>query len=566
MRLGPRSELTPLAGSCGPKTSLHRGYGTAGGPFSSDTMTNTYNNRLRTALALQQATGVWTNGFGYDAAKRLTNVTSQAGSFAYAFNVGQASRLINKLSLPNSSYITNTFDSVARLTGTWLKNSTNGTLNSHEYTYNQGNQRTQQVFSAGSTYNYTYDAIGQLKTADSGTASEDRGYVYDAAWNLNYRTNNVTTWTFTVNTKNELTNAFSSPYTYDGNGNLTWGNSARNNYIYDDENRLVQWFNYYNPNGSPLMIGDLRTDFVYDGLGRLRSRSEYQWTGGSWYPNGTTYYVYDGMRVIQERVGSPTVSYTRGSDLSGSLEGAGGIGGLLARSHAYQSGSGNFTNHNCYHADGNGNVTYLVNSSQALAASYRYDPYGSTISSSGTLASANVYRFSSKELHVNSGLYYYGYRWYHPNLQRWLNSDPIGEEGGVNLFRYAWNSPPLSADAWGLTGTNVEPPPPMDIIIPPDPGPKGPVGTPGHIPILSGNGPPAIPGTPTVRLPTCENQGEQRMTKPSAPTGETCPCTNLPIKCFSYEKCELIPISQGSATIMGLRWVPYTRCTKCPEY
>src|SRR5205814_2888858 len=54
---------------------------TEDGPFASDTVTNTYVNRLRTALSLQQATGAWTNGFIYDAAGRLTNVTSQAGSF-----------------------------------------------------------------------------------------------------------------------------------------------------------------------------------------------------------------------------------------------------------------------------------------------------------------------------------------------------------------------------------------------------------------------------------------------------------------------------------------------------
>src|SRR6266576_1621481 len=52
---------------------------TEDGPWSSDTVTNSYNNRLRTALSLAQPTGRWTNGFGYDAAKRLTNVTSQAG-------------------------------------------------------------------------------------------------------------------------------------------------------------------------------------------------------------------------------------------------------------------------------------------------------------------------------------------------------------------------------------------------------------------------------------------------------------------------------------------------------
>ncbi len=87
------------------------------------------------------------------------------------------------------------------------------------------------------------------------------------------------------------------------------------------------------------------------------------------------------MRVIQERnsANTPTVSYTRGNDLSGSLEGAGGIGGLLGRSSGYSSG--NWTTHHFYHADGNGNITYLVDSSQALAASYRYDPFGNTMSS-----------------------------------------------------------------------------------------------------------------------------------------------------------------------------------------
>ena len=43
----------------------------------------------------------------------------------------------------------------------------------------------------------------------------------------------------------------------------------------------------------------------------------------------------------------------------------------------------------------------MVNSSQSMVASYRYDPYWNTISSSGTLASANLYRFSSKEVDPN---------------------------------------------------------------------------------------------------------------------------------------------------------------------
>ena len=107
----------------------------------------------------------------------------------------------------------------------------------------------------------------------------------------------------------------------------------------------------------------------------------------------------------------------------------------------------------------------MVNSSQSIVAAYRYDPYGNTISSSGTLASANLYRFSSKEVDVNytdSGLYYYGYRWYDPNLQRWLNRDPIREQGFLigrlggtprdeqNLYLFVNNSPYNILDPLGL--------------------------------------------------------------------------------------------------------------------
>src|ERR1043166_3059203 len=112
------------------------------------------------------------------------------------------------------------------------------------------------------------------------------------------------------------------------------------------------------------------------------------------------------MRVIQERDSNnvPTVSYTRGNDLSGTLEGAGGIGGLLARSSGYSSSTDSWSTHYYYHADANGNITYLVNSSEGLGATYRYDPFGNTISKSGTIADANLYRFSSKEVHVRSGM------------------------------------------------------------------------------------------------------------------------------------------------------------------
>lgn len=196
-------------------------------------------------------------------------------------------------------------------------------------------------------------------------------------------------------------------------------------------------------------------------------------SGSRQNPEHRTKYIYDGWRVIQERDvnSNPTVSYTRGPDLSGSLEGAGGIGGLLARSSDYSSG--NPTSHAYYHADGNGNVTCLLDVSQNVAASYYYDPYGNLLSFSGTLALDNAYQFSSKEYMANSRLYYYGYRFYDPDLQRWLNRDPFGEPGfeilrihnakvihflsdiaelaqKPDLYEYVENSPASSRDSSGL--------------------------------------------------------------------------------------------------------------------
>jgi YD repeat-containing protein len=107
-----------------------------------------------------------------------------------------ASRLVKKLALPNTSYITNTFDTVARELTTKLNNSTHTTLNSHAYTYKGAHQRTLQTFPDASTAAYTYDNLGQLLIADNSAAANDRGYIYDAAGNLTKRTNNATPTTF----------------------------------------------------------------------------------------------------------------------------------------------------------------------------------------------------------------------------------------------------------------------------------------------------------------------------------------------------------------------------------
>jgi RHS repeat-associated protein len=136
--------------------------------------------------------------------------------------------------------------------------------------------------------------------------------------------------------------------------------------------------------------------------------------------------------------------------LGGTREGAGGIGGLLARTDHGQLTTGTGQPHAFYHADGNGNITALINDRQLIVARYTYDPFGNIVSKSGPLADVNTYRFSSQEYHQPSGLSLYLYRAYDPNLQRWINRDPIEEEGGINLYGFVGNDPVDEEDPFGL--------------------------------------------------------------------------------------------------------------------
>jgi RHS repeat-associated protein len=447
----------------------------------------------------------------------LQTLISPAGTFSYTFK--GPGNLITNLALPNSSAITNAFDSLARLTGTYLKKSDGTILNSHVYQYNDAYQRTKQTFKDSNYVDYTYDNIGQLKTAvgkESGGVTnrlhEQFGYGYDAAGNLFQRTNNALIQTFTNNNLNELStvtrsgtltvagtttstatnvlvnsltaalytdktfakdgfslsdgyNSFTAvgkdnsgrqdthavafilpataSYSYDSNGNLT--EDGRRTFTYDDENQLVSVV------VTNSAATSTKSEFVYDGRMRRRIRKEFKW-GGAWIQTEEVRYLYDWNVVIQERDGNntPTLTLSRGRDLSGGLQRAGGIGGLLARTDHSTFNLQPANGHAFYHADGNGNVTALINTNLAVVAKYLYDSFGNTLSKSGPLADANLYRFSSKENHPNSGLYYYGFRFYDANLQRWINKDPIDEAGGINLYVFSGNDGINQIDMFGL--------------------------------------------------------------------------------------------------------------------
>jgi RHS repeat-associated protein len=115
----------------------------------------------------------------------------------------------------------------------------------------------------------------------------------------------------------------------------------------------------------------------------------------------------------------------------------------------------------------------LVRSGTNTVATYEYSAFGELVEQTG--ADLCRFKFSSKELESGCGLVYYGYRFYSPGMSRWLNRDPIGEAGGVNLYQFVGNVPTSALDPLGLaSGTND---PKYPVVLPIDP-PAAPTGCP----------------------------------------------------------------------------------------
>ncbi len=293
---------------------------------------------------------------------------------------------------------------------------------------------------AVSWYDYVHDAAGRVVSRNSdlfaynergevvSAALSDRNdtYSYDHVGNFTDAVFGGTTNTYAANELNQYTSVGSAALLHTLDGGVA--SDGAFGYRYDSAGRL-----------SAVSTGGVDiASFGYDAMGR-RVRKTTQ--------DATHTYLYDGWNVVLERIErtggeTDTVEYFWGKDLSGALDGAGGVGGLL---YTKRNGA---TYVPLY--DANGNVMQYVDSSGVVVASYVYDAFGRTIAATGPLAEVFPHRFSTKYHDAETGLVYYGYRFYSPSLMRWLSRDPLEEEGGLNLYGFCGNAAVDRFDPYGL--------------------------------------------------------------------------------------------------------------------
>jgi RHS repeat-associated protein len=116
--------------------------------------------------------------------------------------------------------------------------------------------------------------------------------------------------------------------------------------------------------------------------------------------------------------------------LSGAMQVAGGVGGLLMVRQVSGAPGTHFATY-----DGNGNLVVLLDGSNGIVtARYEYDPFGQTIRATGDMARNNPFRFSTKWTGDESGLSYYGYRYYASQIGRWTSRDPLATKGMPHGF------------------------------------------------------------------------------------------------------------------------------------
>ena len=274
---------------------------------------------------------------------------------------------------------------------------------------------------------FAYNTRGEVASAMIDGNVETHGY--DFIGNSLLSAFNGATNTYTANNLNRYVSILrdsASPreILHDTDGNMT--NDGVFTYAYDSASRLTT----VSSNGIILVTN------LYDCRGRRVRKTT---------PGAETTFLYDDWNLIYEREVSGNATnetfYYWGKDLSGKLQGAGGVGGLL-----YLKRNGTIY---VPHYDVYGNILRYTDAAGNVVAEYTYNAFGGAISSSGPFADVFRIRYSTKYLDAETDLYYYGYRFYSPVLRRWLTRDPIEERGGLNLYGFCVNNTISQYDADG---------------------------------------------------------------------------------------------------------------------
>lgn len=213
-------------------------------------------------------------------------------------------------------------------------------------------------------------------------------------------------------------------YEYDEDGNMT--EDARFRYYWNGENRMIRAEEKSAPPGrQPYVIA-----YAYDHMGRN-------------VVNDGAKFIWDDYNVIVEDAASSNATFNIwGLDLDGTMQGAGGVGGLLA----VQKGDAVYLP--IY--DANGNISEYVSSDGVIVAHYTYSSFGKLLMENDNICF--THRFSTKPYCVKTELVEFEFRKYAPNVGRWCNRDIIEV---VPLYCMVYNRLVLEVDLLGAVAASL---------------------------------------------------------------------------------------------------------------
>jgi len=425
-------------------------------------------NRMGNLVSVSDAAGVRT--FNYDENFNLTEETLDGRTLAYTYSTsgikGRYTGLTGNHTYSYDQY--GRINQINDITYTRLTNSeliaqvnrpnginsvygyeanrdiesgvSHGTFASYGYTNNEIGNRTSMnragsVFSASDIINYSYNDRSEVTEARSNAADTTYNYTFafDSIGNRLNATLAGQSVNYTTNILNQYTVVNTTAPTYDDDGNmLTNGNWA---YTWNGENRLIQAVN---------SATGMKLEFAYDYMGRRIFKKVYN---GEILEKHLSF-VYDGYKLIEERNALDNDAAVRKYVWQPEA---------LDRDVPLTVCDAASEKTYYYHTDANKNVTELSDKSGNVVAHYEYSPFGSLTKVTGDYAANNPFRFSSEYFNEETGLVYYNYRYYNPELGRWISRDPIEEQGGENLYINSRNNLIINYDKLGLKSCWQEP-------------------------------------------------------------------------------------------------------------